>query len=70
MHRKPTDAQRIVLLQLVNGELPWHHLRTMSDHGGAHATLRAMVKRGWLTWESELTPKGREVALSLVGGGK
>ena len=58
---KISPAQRQVFLNLSRGLPAASHCRTQSDHGGFTATLRAMVKRGWLTWEGELTDAGKQL---------
>jgi len=63
--KMPTPAQCKVLVNLANGLSAGDHLRTQSEHGGMTATIRAMAKRGWITYDHELTDAGREVIKEL-----
>lgn len=37
------------------------HFKNQAEHGGFHHTLRALVKRGFMTWDHKLTDAAREI---------
>lgn len=64
--KRPTPAQRRVLMNLVAGRPADFHCRSMSDHGGLHGTLASLHRNGWLA-DGKITDTGRAaVAPSAV----
>lgn len=64
--KKPTPAQQRVLENLAAGKPAGIHCRSMSDHGGLHATLASLHRTGWLS-QGLLTESGRAAAGSRAG---
>jgi hypothetical protein len=52
---------RRVLENLADGLPAADHLRGMSQHGGFNNTRAALIARGWMTLELEITQAGREM---------
>lgn len=50
-----------VLRHLAAGLSACYHCKTQSDYGGLEGTMRALAKRGLMTWEYKITEAGREV---------
>lgn len=66
---KLSESMRKVLRNLIN-ELPaGDHLRGQSEHGGFTATARALVERGLMTWDYEITDAGRAAINTLPTNG-
>ena len=63
--RKVSGPMLKVLRNVAAGLRVGDHLRTQSEHGGMAHVIRALVVRGLLTWDHELTDEGRQLLKEL-----
>jgi hypothetical protein len=64
-----SQPQRMALLSARERGSPIAHLSGAASHGGWQWTRRALIKRGWLTREDQITPAGNtalDVELSAL----
>jgi hypothetical protein len=58
----PASSKMRQMLENVADGLPYnHHCHGRSEFGGANNTRAALMQRGWLTLDYQITTAGREV---------
>ena len=65
MAEKLSGPMKRVLLNLVRGEPACSHCFSISDYGGLHKTMLALVRRGLLTSDGVLTVEGKRAAQAV-----
>lgn len=56
-----TPTMRLALKNLADGLPPDNHCRGRSEFGGFNNTRAALIQRGWMTADHQLTDAGRTV---------
>jgi len=69
MANKLSPSMLRALVNVFKGRSISYHCRSQSDYGGLDGTVRALVKRGLLTWEHELTEAGKEAVRKFSESG-